>query len=75
MGQRTNKQKDALITTLLFFNIVFLILSFWVVNVYVFISINLFLCLVYKLMVKYETRLEAIFEVNNFTKKLNNQLK
>lgn len=73
---RVKKQLDALVTTIIFSNIVFLGFSFFgIKSIYWNIGVNLFLLVIFKLISKYEVYINGIFEASKFSKQLNDMLK
>jgi len=76
MGIRVNKQKDAIVTTVIFFNLVFLAIGIFTNKLfYLTIGVNLFFLGIYYLMRIYENKLELIIEGASMAKKVNNMLK
>jgi len=72
---RVTKQLNALITTIIFFNLLFFILALCKLNVlYWNIIINLILLIIYKLIYKYRTYINTILEAKGIAKQLNNAL-
>jgi predicted membrane protein len=73
---RVNKQLDALVTTIIFCNLLFLVLGLLKLNVlYWNLGVNLFLLMFYKLISKYRMYINGILETRSFFKKLNEGLK
>lgn len=73
---RVNKQLDALITTIIFCNLLFLVLGLFKLNVlYWNFGVNLFFLIAYKLISKYRSYIEVILETKSLLKNINNKLK
>jgi len=73
---RVNKQLDALVTTIIFCNLSFLIMGLFKLNIlYWNIGVNLFLLIAYKLISKYRSYLNIVLESNSLLKNMNNTLK
>ncbi len=75
MKSRTQKQLDAIITTTIFFDLILLGISFADVRIkYMTLVINIVMLVIYKLISANETWMEALFDTNSFSNKLNSQL-
>lgn len=73
---RVNKQLDALITTIIFCNLLFLVLGLFKLNVlYWNLGVNLFFLIAYKLISEYRSYIEVILETKSLLKNINNKLK
>jgi hypothetical protein len=76
MGIKVNKQKDAIVTTLILFNLIFLGLGLFGHQLFYFsILVNSVFLAIYYLMRIYEDKLELIIGGYSTVKKLNNMLK